>query len=47
MDRTLPAPLVEQLDNLPQEPGVYQMLDASGTVLYVGKAIDLRSRVRS
>jgi len=39
--------LAEQLDRLPSEPGIYQMLDANGTVLYVGKAVDLRNRVRS
>ena len=39
--------LKEVLDRLPTEPGIYQMLDADGRVLYVGKAIDLRSRVRS
>ena len=32
---------------LPDEPGVYLFKDAGGNVLYVGKAIGLRSRVRS
>ncbi|WP_018994147.1 MULTISPECIES: excinuclease ABC subunit UvrC [unclassified Thioalkalivibrio] len=35
------------LKTLTQSPGVYQMLDASGGVLYVGKARNLRSRVAS
>jgi excinuclease ABC subunit C len=35
------------LDTLPQKPGVYLMKDAAGKVIYVGKAINLRSRVRS
>jgi len=32
---------------LPEAPGVYLFRDAGGTVLYVGKAVSLRSRVRS
>ncbi len=35
------------LDRLPAKPGVYLMKDADGKVLYVGKAVSLRSRVRS
>jgi excinuclease ABC subunit C len=35
------------LKTLPDRPGVYLMKDARGTVLYVGKAQSLRSRVRS
>ncbi len=35
------------LTNLPLTPGVYQMKDASGKVIYVGKAKNLRSRVKS
>src|SRR5947207_10122815 len=35
------------LKNLPHKPGCYLMKDATGKVIYVGKAIDLRNRVRS
>ncbi|QQR46905.1 excinuclease ABC subunit UvrC [Myxococcus xanthus] len=41
------AKLLEKLDALPTEPGVYLMKDRRGQVIYVGKAINLRSRVRS
>ncbi len=36
-----------KLDALPTEPGVYIMRDAERRVIYVGKAVNLRSRVRS
>jgi excinuclease ABC subunit C len=36
-----------QVAALPRRPGVYIMRDAAGDVIYVGKAADLRSRVRS
>ncbi len=34
-------------DHLPRKPGVYLFRDATGRTLYVGKATNLRSRVRS
>lgn len=37
----------KRLAALAQKPGVYLMKDADGTVIYVGKAIALRNRVRS
>src|SRR3989338_5194206 len=37
----------EKLDSLPARPGVYLMRDGAGKVIYIGKAKDLRARVRS
>lgn len=37
----------EQIRLLPKQPGVYQMKDALGNVVYVGKAIDIQKRIRS
>lgn len=34
-------------DHLPRRPGVYQFVDRHGTIFYIGKATNLRSRVRS
>jgi excinuclease ABC subunit C len=39
--------LRELLDRLPTAPGVYLMKDRRGRVCYVGKAVNLRNRVRS
>ncbi len=35
------------LDTLPTKPGCYIMKNAGGEIIYVGKAISLRNRVRS
>ncbi len=42
-----PDALVQKLDSLPTEPGVYKFLDTDESVLYVGKAKNLRNRVRT
>ena len=39
--------LQHKLANLPASPGVYVMLNEVGEVIYVGKAVNLRNRVRS
>ncbi|NPA26885.1 MAG: excinuclease ABC subunit UvrC [Chloroflexi bacterium] len=39
--------LREQAAQAPQKPGVYLMRDARGEVIYVGKAVNLRNRLRS
>ncbi len=41
-------PEIQQtLDTLPTNSGVYMMKDAGGEIIYVGKAVNLRNRVRS
>jgi excinuclease ABC subunit C len=47
---TAPGPspaLADKLRLLPDRPGVYLFRDAAGGILYVGKAVSLRNRVRS
>jgi len=47
VNATLPSNFAQKLDTLPERPGVYLMRDARQTVIYVGKAVVLRNRVRS
>lgn len=39
--------LAQQLDTLPKKPGVYLMRNVKKRIIYVGKAVNLFSRVRS
>ncbi len=44
MDR---ASLLEKVGRFPRQPGIYIMKDCEETPIYIGKALDLRARVRS
>jgi excinuclease ABC subunit C len=46
-DSAEPIPPIEKVRSFPTTPGVYLMKDALGRVIYVGKAINLRSRAGS
>lgn len=39
--------LRKKISELPHRPGVYQYFDASGTIIYIGKAKNLKNRVSS
>ena len=39
--------LREKISKLPVQPGVYQYFDASGNIIYIGKAKNLKNRVLS
>jgi excinuclease ABC subunit C len=45
--RTALQRIRENLDSFPRAPGVYVMKDAGGRQLYIGKAVDLRSRIKT
>ena len=45
MAETEKPDLKEQVALLPLSPGVYQFVDRSGTIIYVGKAKSLRAGV--
>jgi excinuclease ABC subunit C len=46
-DQKAKAELLAHAKDLPNLPGIYYMLDANDRVIYVGKAKNLRKRVRS
>ncbi len=37
----------EEIENLPESPGVYYFLDEKGNILYIGKSVNIRQRVIS
>ncbi|MGI9140202.1 MAG: excinuclease ABC subunit UvrC [Gemmatimonadaceae bacterium] len=47
MTQPLPDLVASKLPHLPESPGVYLWKGRDGTILYIGKAARLRSRVRS
>lgn len=44
-DFKIPSDLDEKVKQLPHQPGIYKFLDENNTIIYVGKAKDLRKRV--
>ena len=47
MAETAPQELAEKIKRFPSSPGVYVMKDGTSRILYIGKAVNLRNRVRS
>lgn len=44
---TPPDEIKEQINNLPDKPGVYQFLEQNSKIIYIGKAKNLKKRVSS
>jgi excinuclease ABC subunit C len=42
-----PIRISEKLKSLPEKPGIYQYFDKTDTIIYVGKAKNLKKRVNS
>jgi excinuclease ABC subunit C len=40
-------PLQTQISRFPEKPGIYLMKDGAGNLLYIGKAVNLKNRVKS
>jgi excinuclease ABC subunit C len=45
-ENKIQSPLELKLANLPTKPGIYQFKDKNGKIIYVGKAKNLRNRIR-
>ena len=43
----IPDHLEEKIKTIPEKPGVYQMKDRDGNIIYIGKSKNLKSRVKS
>ncbi len=43
----IPENLIEKIESIPVKPGIYQMMDIDGNIIYVGKSKTLKSRVKS
>lgn len=40
-------PVLQKLSGIPELPGIYQMIDSRGTIIYIGKSKCLKKRVHS
>ena len=47
MKRVISEHIRQQVAALPHSPGVYQFVDSQGKIIYVGKAKNLRNRLKS
>lgn len=45
--KNIPDPLQTKIKSFPFKPGVYQMKDAMGNIIYIGKSKTLQTRVKS
>lgn len=43
----IPEAVLDILNRIPENPGIYQYLDEDGIIIYVGKAKNLKKRVSS